>query len=246
MKCRPSPRRPMPSLMRAAPRQPTLPEGAASSPSPTPSSTSLHRLTYHANIVSMSNDDRLEQILDAAYACFTRHGVRRTTMDDIAREADMSRPGVYQYVRNKQDAFRRLAARLLDAALAEARSAATTQGDVTQRLTGVLEAKLRLVDKVWRDSPAHADELLGAESRQSADLVESYDAAMCALLTSIVTADRPGLEDVDASELAGLLLAFTRGLEADMADPQVPVRRLRRGVALFVAGPGPPLTRRAS
>ncbi|MCC5034942.1 TetR/AcrR family transcriptional regulator [Streptomyces sp. WAC 00631] len=184
----------------------------------------------------MLEDERLDQILDAAYACFTRHGVRRTTMDDIAREAGLSRPGVYQYVRNKQDAFRRLTTRLLDASLSDARSAATARGDLAERLTGVLEVKLRLIAGVWRDSPAHAAELLGVDSRQSADLLEAYETAMCELLTSAITAARPDLPKAGADEVAQLLLAFARGLEADLTDPQAPVRRLRHGVALFVAG----------
>ncbi|MFF3326299.1 helix-turn-helix domain-containing protein [Streptomyces sp. NPDC002889] len=40
---------------------------------------------------------RLDQVLDAAYETFTKHGVRRTTMEDIARTADMSRAAVHQY-----------------------------------------------------------------------------------------------------------------------------------------------------
>jgi AcrR family transcriptional regulator len=196
----------------------------------------MELVTFYAKIVRMLDDERLERILDAAYTCFTRHGVRRTTMSDIAKAAEMSRPGVYQYVRNKQEAFRRLAARLLDASLADARSAAASETGVIGRLTRVLEAKLRLIAQVWQDSPAHADELLGAESRQSADLVEAYDAAMCTLLASVLTAVRPDLDDAEASETAVLLLAFTRGLEADLADPHIAVQRLHRGIALFVAG----------
>ncbi|MFE7169752.1 TetR/AcrR family transcriptional regulator [Streptomyces sp. NPDC057616] len=163
-------------------------------------------------------------------------GVRRSTMDNIAREAGMSRPAVYQYVRNKQDAFRRLAARLLDAALADARAAIATPGDLTEQLTGVLEAKLGLAARLWHDSPAHAAELLGVETRQSADLVEAYNDAMRDLLTSAIATTRPDLSKADAGEVAELLLAFTRGLEADLADPEAPARRLRHGVALLIAG----------
>lgn len=184
-------------------------------------------------IVSMLEDERLEQILDAAYTCFTRHGVRRTTMDDIAREAGMSRPGVYQYVRNKEDAFRRLAARLLDSALARARSAIQAPGGLPERLTGALEAKLGLAVGLWQDSPAHAAELLGADTRLSAELVEAYNAAMHDLLGGAIGAARP---EADAAEVAELLLAFTRGLEADLSDPDAPSRRLRHGVTLLVAG----------
>ena len=184
----------------------------------------------------MTDAERCDQILDAAYVCFTRHGVQRTTMDDIARAAGMSRAGVYQYVRNKQDAFRRLTARLLDAALADARAATVTPGSLSGRLTGVLEAKLGLAARLWQDSPAHAAELLGAESRQSADLVDAYNATMRELLISAVAIGRPQLEETDAGEIADLLLALTRGLEPSLTDADACTRQLYHGVALLVAG----------
>jgi AcrR family transcriptional regulator len=183
-------------------------------------------------IVSMS-DERVEQILDAAYACFTRHGIKRTSMDDIAREVGMSRSAVYQYVRNKEDAYRRLAERLFDAALAQARQDAGSGRDLAERLTAVLMAKLDLTLRLWHDSPAHAAELLGVNARLSADLDAAYNDAMRELLVGIITADR---HTTDAAEPAEVLLALTRGLEADLSDPDVPARRLRYGVALLVAG----------
>ncbi|WP_205718421.1 TetR/AcrR family transcriptional regulator [Actinomadura sp. WMMA1423] len=186
-------------------------------------------------------DAMIESILDAAYTCFTRHGVRRTTMDDIAREAGMSRAAVYLHVRNKQDAFRRLAERLLERAMTEARLGAESGEGLAARLTAALEAKLGLALRLWRDSPAHAAELLGEDARLSADLIESYDAAMRDLLAATV---RTGAPDADATEFAELLLALTRGLEADLSDPEAPTRRLRHAVALLVAGltRQPPLT----
>lgn len=38
-----------------------------------------------------------ERILDAAHACFSRFGVRKTVMEDIAREAELSRGSLYRY-----------------------------------------------------------------------------------------------------------------------------------------------------
>jgi len=38
-----------------------------------------------------------EAIYEAALACFERHGVRGTSMDDVAREAEVSRPAIYYY-----------------------------------------------------------------------------------------------------------------------------------------------------
>jgi AcrR family transcriptional regulator len=77
-------------------------------------------------------------------------------MDDIARESGMSRAALYQYVRNKEDAFRRLARRLLGEALASARVAVESPGGLADRLTAALETKLDLALGLWRDSPAHA------------------------------------------------------------------------------------------
>ncbi|MFI1566719.1 TetR/AcrR family transcriptional regulator [Streptomyces sp. NPDC020490] len=181
----------------------------------------------------MLEDERLEQILDAAYACFTRHGVRRTTMDDIAREAGISRPAVYQYVRSKDDAFRRLGARLLEASLSGARAAASVPGTLTERLTGALEAKLEMTLRLWRDSPAHAAELLGADTRLMTELIDDYNTAMLGLLVDTV-ADAG--RRTDARAFAELLLALTRGIEADLSEPDAPRRRLRQGVTLLVAG----------
>ncbi|MFD4542911.1 TetR/AcrR family transcriptional regulator [Streptomyces bauhiniae] len=181
----------------------------------------------------MSDADRVTTILQAAYTCFTRHGVRRTTMDDLARQAGMSRPAVYQYVRNKEDAFRRLVQHLLDDALAASRAAVTDRKDLPAQLTGALTAKLDLVGRVWRDSPAHAAELLAVDARLSADLLTAYDEAMTDLLAGALS--QAGL-GTDAREIAHVLLALTRGLEADLTDPETPRRRLHLGVALIVSG----------
>jgi AcrR family transcriptional regulator len=181
------------------------------------------------------SDERVGRILDAAYVCFVRHGVRKTTMEDIAVAAGMSRPAVYQYVRNKQDVFRRLAARVLDDALGRAREAAVQDGTLTQRLDRILAVKLATTQRLFRDSP-HAAELI----RQTDDLDRRFTASMTDLLAAtIVDAAADAdlvLGEENAREVAELALALTRGLEADLADPDRPRERLHSGIALLVAG----------
>ncbi|MFD5052876.1 TetR/AcrR family transcriptional regulator [Streptomyces tendae] len=104
--------------------------------------------------------DRLDEVLDATYDCLTRYGVRRTTMDDIATTMGVSRSAVYQYVRNKDDAFRRLAARLHHRALERARRAAADEdAPYPERIQGILAAKLDLVLELNGASP-HTAELI--------------------------------------------------------------------------------------
>jgi AcrR family transcriptional regulator len=50
-----------------------------------------------------STDDARERILAAAEHCIERHGIRKTTMDDIACEVGLSRPSVYRYFADRND-----------------------------------------------------------------------------------------------------------------------------------------------
>jgi AcrR family transcriptional regulator len=201
----------------------------------------LYELTPDVNIVSMSG--QLDRVLDAAYQCFVRHGVRKTTMEDIAVAAGMSRPAVYQYVRSKDDAYRRLAAQLYDAALARATEAAGSPGTLTQRLDRALGVRLELLARVHHETP-HAAELLGEASRIAGELDRAFIRDLADLLTRTIMdaaaeAHLP-LTGENAREVAELALALTRGLEGDPAalrdEPDLLRDRLRNGIALLIAG----------
>ena len=51
----------------------------------------------------MTTDDARERILAAAERCIERHGIRKTTMDDVASEVGLSRPSVYRYFADRDD-----------------------------------------------------------------------------------------------------------------------------------------------
>jgi len=191
------------------------------------------------------SDEPIDRILAAAYACFTRHGVRRTTMDDIATAAGMSRPAVYQHVRNKDDAFRRLGTRLFDGAVRQAEAAAEQDAPLSDRVHDVLATKLELSLQLRRDSP-HAAELLDESARLSGALVEGFTAAIKQLLTDAITAAARrreiDLRGAGADEIADIALALNSGLEADSTEPADPDRlrrRLRLATELLVAGLAP-------
>jgi AcrR family transcriptional regulator len=48
-------------------------------------------------------DDPRDRIVAGAERCIERHGIRKTTMEDIASEVGMSRPGVYRYFSDRDD-----------------------------------------------------------------------------------------------------------------------------------------------
>src|SRR6266508_6020399 len=86
-----------------------------------------------------------ERILDAAFTLFGRYGFKRTSMEDIASEAGLSRTALYLQFRNKEDIFRELAAGLHEKALSGAEAALEGDLPVAARLRAAVEAKtLRL------------------------------------------------------------------------------------------------------
>jgi AcrR family transcriptional regulator len=48
-------------------------------------------------------DRPIDRLYEAALVCVDRRGFRKTSIDDIAREAGVSRPTVYTYFRSKKD-----------------------------------------------------------------------------------------------------------------------------------------------
>ena len=54
---------------------------------------------------SREKDQRIQSILDAAQKLFFSKGYQKTTMDEIALEAQISKPTVYQYFSTKDDLY---------------------------------------------------------------------------------------------------------------------------------------------
>ncbi|MGW7007356.1 TetR/AcrR family transcriptional regulator [Streptomyces sp. NPDC054933] len=157
--------------------------------------------------------DRLDEVLDATYDCLKRYGVRRTTMDDIATTMGVSRSAVYQYVRSKDDAFRRLAGRLHDQALARAHPAATDpDAPHADRILGVLAAKLDLVLELSGDSP-HTAELLDNKARLFGGICTAFTADLRRLLITLF-ADAGTVSGVEPAEAADICIALVIGLES--------------------------------
>jgi AcrR family transcriptional regulator len=173
---------------------------------------------------------RLDEILDAAYVCLRRSGVRRTSMEDIAREVGTSRTTLYQYVRSTDDAFRQLAQRFLDEAFSASRRAVESEGTLAVRLAGALEVKLNLTLRVRSDAPEHASEFLGEHVRLSGEMTARYNQGLEEL---VFTTLREQFSPSDAAELSGILLALTRGLEP-LNEGGAAVLLLRRGVGLVI------------
>lgn len=76
-----------------------------------------------SDAVIPGDPERRRSILRAAIDTFARYGYRKTSMDDVARDAGLSRPGLYFLFSNKNDLFQAAVRQLLDDALEQTSTA---------------------------------------------------------------------------------------------------------------------------
>jgi AcrR family transcriptional regulator len=95
-----------------------------------------------------STDDARERILAAAERCIDRHGIRKTTMDDVACEIGLSRPSVYRYFADRDDLLVELITRHARALQERALKSASRQGSLPDQ---IVERVLYTADHGRRD-----------------------------------------------------------------------------------------------
>ncbi|RFC64586.1 TetR family transcriptional regulator [Fulvimarina endophytica] len=100
-----------------------------------------------------------EIILEAALSVFAKHGLRGSTVDQIASEAEMSKPNLLYYFRRKQDIYRALLEATLDAWL-EPLAAIDPDGEPVEELRRYISAKLDLARRRPEASRLFANEIL--------------------------------------------------------------------------------------
>lgn len=162
--------------------------------------------------------DKRGTILAAAFDVFMNYGFRKTSMDDIARAAGMSRPALYQVFRNKTEIFRALSHALMRRTADEARHALQADLPFGERLFNALDVSiLELHRKI--DSTPHGAELLGVNDEVAGDIEEDWCETMTKVLGEAVTeAVRSGEISLDglgldAPAVAGIMVQAMEGLK---------------------------------
>lgn len=154
---------------------------------------------------------RREAVLDTALETFLRFGYRKTAMDDIARAADISRPGLYFLFTSKRDLFAAAVTRALERDLRAAtrvlqdsgRPLAERLGDAFDIWTG------RYLGAVGGELSAVADEhraLLEPAVSTSSD-------GFHALIIDTVVDGRPPEDRATSEAIARTLIATAIGLK---------------------------------
>ncbi len=188
-------------------------------------------------IESEATDSRQDALLDAAIGVFARYGFRKTTMDEVARAAGVSRQGLYLHFADKESLFRKAVVFKLNHQLwAAQRALANEDDDLEHRLIAACEEWAgRFVGIMGADA---ADLMCASTSLAGttlSDYEERFEHALAHAIGMSPLADYCAASGISPADVACALHATARGLKHSCRSRQEFVRGMTVAAHMFCA-----------
>lgn len=177
-----------------------------------------------------------DQILDAALHQVAAYGLKRTTMDDVAKRAGVGRMTVYRRFPTKDELLRRLVAREAHRVVATIGAAAAREASGADRVVAAFVETLRLT----RTHPL-IDRLVNHEPEALLELAELQDPDLLGLARAFVAAALGRPPDDPASEVVVRLVISFVVLPRSVVDvtDETAARAFARTVLVPILGGSP-------
>lgn len=188
-----------------------------------------------------------DRILEAAMQVFRRHGFRRSSIEQAAEAAGLTRQALYHHFSSKEALFRAAIERVHEAALAtgaEAAARAEAAGhDLADVLIGQITARLKALVAALDGSP-HVEELLSEHLAQARDLYQDFaarhQAALAATIARVRTKQKlqlnPGMTPSGLARYVEMAVNGAKSAHPNMQPLEAFLRDLSLMVRTLVAG----------
>jgi len=181
------------------------------------------------------SDARQLAVLDAAIGVFARYGFRKTSMDEVARAAGVSRQGLYLQFANKEELFRKALEHSLNSQLEAAVAALTRAEDALEfRLVAACDAwSGRFVGSLGSDA---ADLMCASTSLAGATLTHyetQFELAVARAIADSPLASFCATANLCPADLARALHATARGLKHSSASREEFVKGMTVAARMF-------------
>jgi AcrR family transcriptional regulator len=184
--------------------------------------------TIHA--MARDSREREEQILRAAERLLKHYGFSKTTVSDIAREAEVGVGTVYLHFASKDDIVAALASRRHDHLLGEMRRIAEGEGGYADRLQALLRVRLEQLVRYLEDGQ-HGRDLVSCGCPAVTRIHANYRRAEQELLAEFLSrASRDGEFDVSECPAVSRLIL----LLCDQLTEDPGIREDARGLGRLV------------
>jgi len=176
--------------------------------------------------VPANDEQRRGTILTASLECFLKFGYAKTSLDDIARSANLSRPLLYLKYRNKEEILRAVFNHLVGGGYEVAKKLIAARGKKLATLMDVYEwVLLKPWEKVM--GQAMSAEFYDTCRRLCPDVCSQHDKMLSRWVTTVL----------GNKEQADVFILAAHGLSTDLPPPKVLRRRLAVLAERFVQNP---------
>jgi AcrR family transcriptional regulator len=179
----------------------------------------------------VSGIDRRVSVLDSALRVFARYGYRKTSMDDVARAADISRPGLYFYFSSKPELFRAAVEHALDDSVTAAQSAlADPDRPLRDRL---IEAFDHWSGRYVGPLSEEIGVLIDANPELLGTMPVEYPNRFLAIVTDALSATPPAPTHIPPGDVARTLLSTAIGIKHDAQTREEFRTRMTTAIDLY-------------
>ncbi len=180
----------------------------------------------------IADDGRRELVLAAALDTFARYGYRKTSMEDVAHAAAISRPGLYLLFGSKRELFTAAVTQALDRSLAAVTEVlADTTRPVRERLLDAFDHWTgRYIGAMSREVNSMAEEypdLLGP-------VIAEYPPRFAALLDAALAESLNTAKAPRSAAVAQTLISTSIGIKHEVTTREAFLERLAIAIDLIV------------
>jgi len=181
-----------------------------------------------------SMDSRENKIAEAAVRIILRYGMARTTMNDVAQEAGVSRQTLYAIFSSKQDLLRATIRSLVDRTVADIEADFANTVNLDERLDAVIGHIAVRSFELLRASP-DADDIVSGFNTASKEELEDGTARYRILIEEMLTpfSANIGSAGVSVPELADFIQKSTLTIKHE-ANDMVHVHALAKTLKVMV------------
>lgn len=188
-----------------------------------------------------------DRILDAAMTVFRRHGFRRSSIEETAEAAGLTRQALYHHFKSKEALFRAVIERVHDGALADGADAAaraeTANGTLADIIVAQVAARLRAFVASFDGSP-HVEELFSEHLNHARDLYQHYaalhDAQVATTIERTVKRQKlalaPGMSAAKLARYVELAVTGTKSAYPSMRPADAFLRDAEAMLRTLIAG----------
>ncbi|OKO87875.1 TetR family transcriptional regulator [Bradyrhizobium sp. NAS80.1] len=197
-----------------------------------------------------------DRILDAAMRVFRRHGFRRSSIEQAAEEAGLTRQALYHHFASKEALFRagieRLYEQALAAEIAAAKAAEEAGASLSDILVAEIGARLGALFAALEASP-HLDELFSEHLAHARDLYQAYSVRFGAEVASTIARVRRARKlelagGVTVEELARcveMAIHGTKSAYPSMQPVDAFLKQLETMLRMLIAGAMAPVAKKS-